>query len=75
MRERDKRLIREIRRACREGRLIQPFAPRDIRDAGVSCAPNTPGTFLPKHCVGNPDGNTELFVRIARGRYVLKQNP
>lgn len=75
MDERDKRLIREIRRACRDGRLIQPFGPRDVRDAGVPCAPATPGTFLPKHRIGNPGGNTELFVRVARGRYVLKQNP
>lgn len=71
MDERD--LIREIRRACREGRLIQPFGPRDVLDAGISCAPTTPGTFLPKHRVDNPGGDTELFVRVARGRYILNE--
>jgi hypothetical protein len=30
------------------------------------------GTFLPKHCVGNPGNNTELFVKISRGLYRLK---
>lgn len=30
------------------------------------------GTFLPKHRVGNPGGNTELFVQVERGLYRLK---
>ena len=68
--ERD--LIREIRRAVREGRLKEPFRAGDIIPAGIGCASSTPGTFLPKHRVGNPGGNSELFVRVAPGEYRLK---
>ena len=64
-------LIQEIRAAVEAGRLKEPFSSKDVIQAGVRCAVSTPGTFLPKHRVGNPCGNTELFVRVARGRYRL----
>jgi len=31
------------------------------------------GTFLPKHRVGNPGGNTPLFIQIGRGLYRLRE--
>lgn len=67
------RLIQEIRAAVRAGRLKEPFSPKDIIEAGVRCAASTPGRFLPKHRVGNRDGNTELFIQVAPGRYKLAQ--
>ena len=65
------RLIQEIRAAVRAGRLKAPFSPKDIKRAGVRCADKTPASFLAKHCVGNPGGNTELFIKVAPGRYKL----
>lgn len=67
------RLIREIRQAVRKGRLHEPFRAGDLIPAGVRCASSTPNTFLSKHCVGNPGGNTELFVRVAPGQYRLEE--
>ena len=61
--------IRRIREAVVAGRLTQPFHAADVNAAlKISFA----GTFLPKHCDGNPGGNTELFVKISRGLYRLK---
>ena len=54
---------------------MQPFSPRDVLEAGVPCAGRTPSTFLPKHRVGNPGGNTELLGRVTRGRYILNNAP
>ena len=65
------RLIEEIRAAVEAGRLKEPFSPADVIQAGVECAASTPGTFLPKHRVGNPGGNTELFIQVVPGRYRL----
>ena len=64
------RLISQIRRAVADGRLREPFGPKDIRPAGIECAKSTPGRFLSKHRVGNGE-TTELFVRVARGQYRL----
>lgn len=72
--KRERSLIREIRRAVCEGRLREPFAAGDIIPAGVRCAKATPRTFLPKHCVGNSGGNSELFIRVAPGKYRLKEH-
>ena len=65
-------LIEEIHAAVEEGRPKEPFSPNDVIRAGVQCDPVTPATFLPKHRVGNPGGNTELFIRVSKGRYKLK---
>ena len=65
------RLIREIWKAVQDGRLAEPFNSANVLEAGVRCAQSTPGTFLPKHRVGNPGGNTELFVRVCKGKYRL----
>jgi hypothetical protein len=61
--------IRRIREAVRHGRLTQPFTPSEIN---VLLGIHWAGTFLPKHRVGNPGGNTELFRQISRGVYRLK---
>jgi hypothetical protein len=61
--------IHKIRELVRVGRVGQPFTADDINDAlGIHWA----GTFLPKHRVGNPGRNSELFVQMERGQYRLK---
>ncbi len=60
--------IREIRAASRDGRLPSILTGREVdRVLKIKYG----GNFLPKHCVGNPSGETELFVRIGWGRYRL----
>jgi hypothetical protein len=61
--------IRGIREAVASGRLPGEFTPAQVnRVLGVTWA----GTFLPKHRVDNPGGNSELFVRIRAGVYRLR---
>jgi hypothetical protein len=63
--------IRRIREAVRKGRLPRQFTPKQVNAAlGIHWA----GVFLPKHRVGNPAGNTELFIQIDRGLYRLKED-
>ncbi len=65
----ERETIRRIRAAVRAGRLREPFTPADVnRILGIDWA----GVFLPKHRVGNPRGETELFIRVGRGRYRLR---
>lgn len=60
--------IQRIRSAVRGGKLADPFKAADVnRLLGIDWA----GTFLPKHCEGNGH-TTELFVRVSRGSYRLK---
>lgn len=63
-------LIRYIREAVRTGKLREPFGRRDLMAIGVR--ESTAGVFTAKHAVGNPGGNSELFVRVAPGLYRLK---
>ncbi len=66
-----KRLALEIHAACRDGRLPLVFGPKEFAQAVPGWAKNTYTAFLPKHRLGNPGGNTELFERVAPGRYKL----
>jgi hypothetical protein len=70
--KREGRFIREIRKAVREGWLKEPFRANDVRLAVPGFADKTYNVFLPKHRIGNPDENTELFVQIKKGLYRLK---
>ena len=65
------RLITDIRRARRLRKLNKRFSPAEVRSEVSGWATATYGTFLPKHRVGNPGGNTELFVRNGDGTYTL----
>lgn len=65
----ERETICRIRQAVREGMLSGQFSPSQVNKVlGIDWA----GVFLPKHRVGNPGGNTELFIQIARGLYRLK---
>jgi hypothetical protein len=60
--------IQRIRRQVRRGRLPRPFRGSDVnRVLGITFG----GNFLPKHRIGNPGRETELFQRIDRGTYEL----
>lgn len=61
--------MKNIREGVRTGRLSAEFTPAQVNAAiGINWA----GTFLPKHRVGNPGNNTELFIRVRKGLYKLK---
>lgn len=65
----ERNTIRKIREAVHAGKVPYEFTPTQVNSAlGITWA----GTFLPKHCVGNPGGNTELFIKIDKGLYKLK---
>ena len=56
--------------AVDNGRLIEPFSPRDFAIACPEFAKITYYTFLPRHIRGN--GKTsELFEKVSYGRYRL----
>jgi hypothetical protein len=56
------RTIRDIKGAVSEGRLPPKFGPSDVnKELGITYA----GIFLPKHRVGNPGSNTELFLEVS----------
>jgi hypothetical protein len=61
--------IRRIRDAVAASRIPKQFKPADVNAA--LCI-DWAGTFLPKHRVGNPGKNSELFVQISKGLYRLK---
>lgn len=63
--------ITEIREAVASGRLTEPFGAADVRAACPRWALKTYGTFLPKHCEGNPGNYGVYFVRVVRGLYRL----
>jgi hypothetical protein len=65
------RLVADIRRARREGRLPERFRPNDLRIACPGWADRTYGVFLPKHRVGNPGNYTLYFVQHPDGTYSL----
>ena len=65
----EKETMRSMREAVKTGVLKQPFRGVDVNRAlGIERG----GNFLAKHCVGNPGGFSERFVRIERGLYRLK---
>ncbi len=65
----ERETISRIRKAVREGGLPEEFTPKEVnRLLRIRWA----GVFLPKHRVGNPRNETELFIRLDRGRYKLK---
>ena len=66
-----RRFISDIRRAVRAGNLRKRFRAADVRRACPGWSERTYSNFLPKHRVGNPGGNTELFVQHEDGSYSL----
>ena len=64
----ERKTIAAIRGAVRKGVLKQPFRRSDV---SLAIGWSRPVAFLPKHRVGNPDDETELFHQLDRGLYEL----
>jgi hypothetical protein len=64
-----KEFASQIYAAVRENRLKEPFGSDDVKYACPGWASRTYSVFLAKHAVGNPGKATELFERVAPGRY------
>ena len=63
-----RRMIASLRQARHKGTLPIEFRASDARDACPRWAASW-GTFLPKHCRGNPGNDSVHFVRVTRGLY------
>jgi hypothetical protein len=63
----------EIYAAVRSGELVQPFSAAMVKRACPGWADRTYHTFLGKHAAGN-GRTTELFIRVRRGFYRLKNS-
>ncbi len=64
----ERKTINNIRAVVGMGKLPREFTPAQVNAAlKITWA----GTFLPKHRIGNPGNNTELFIRIRNGLYKL----
>jgi hypothetical protein len=63
----------EIYAAVRSGRLREPFTAATVKQACPGWADRTYHVFLSKHAEGNGT-TTELFVRVARGAYRIKNS-
>ena len=60
--------------ARQEDRLRPIFGPKEVAVACPGWSKRTYSVFLPKHRVGNPGGDTELFDRVGPGLYrILKE--
>ena len=65
------RVYRAIVEAVKSGDLPEPFSERDFRAACPGLGEGTYNAFLHKHATDNPDGDSELFDRVAPGRFRL----
>ena len=61
----------QIIRAINNGILVEPFARNNFRKACPGLGEGTYNAFLDKHRLGNPGGNSELFEKVAPGRFKL----
>ena len=57
--------------AVKIGTLIEPFTKDDFRKACPNFGEGTYNAFLDKHRLGNPSDNTELFEKVAPGKFKL----
>jgi len=65
----DRETLRRIKQGVSAGTIPTTFKPRDVNAAlKIDWA----GVFLPKHRIGNPGSETELFVQVKRGVYRLR---
>ena len=63
--------VKDIRKARRKGRLPEHFRAADVKKACPGWTGGTYSTFLPKHRLGNPGGNTAYFLWHEPGLYSL----
>jgi hypothetical protein len=67
-----KGLATRIYAAARSGDLAEPFKAAMVKRACPGMKNNTYSSFLSNHAEGNPNANTELFVRVRPGSYRRK---
>jgi hypothetical protein len=60
-----------IVRAVKSKQLKEPFGSKEFRAACPDFGDGTYNAFLHKHRKCNPGGNSELFVRVAPGKFRL----
>jgi len=65
------RVYSRIVEVVRIGQLLEPFGKEEFRQVCPELGEGTHNAFLHKHAMGNPAGNTELFERVAPGRFRL----
>lgn len=63
------RVYRMVVEALRAGLLPEPFGQSDFQHACTGLGKGTYKAFLHKHAKGNPGNNSELFVRVRRGKF------
>lgn len=62
-------VYRCIVRAIKSGTIKEPFTVSDFQSACPGFGRGTYRAFLYKHCIGNPGKNTELFEKVAPGKF------
>ena len=70
---RNSRIYNSIRNCVSNGYLKEPFRVSDVNKCCNGILKRSP-SFLSKHRVGNPGGNTEYFFRVRIGMYKLISN-
>ena len=55
--------------AIKNGSPKEPFDKKDFESACPGFGDGTYNAFLDKHSKGNPGGNSELFERVAPGKF------
>lgn len=63
------RVYEAIVRAVKNQSLNEPFSRDDFRLSCPGFGKGTYNAFLDKHVVGNVGGNSELFLRVAVGKF------
>jgi hypothetical protein len=63
------KVYKAIVEAIRSDRLREPFSKNDFKEECHGFGQGTYNAFLPKHRVGNPGGNSELFERVSPGSF------
>ena len=58
-----------IVKAIKKRKLKEPFGSKEFRIACPGFADGTYNAFLYKHRKGNPGGNSELFKKVASGKF------
>lgn len=64
------RIYNSIKKCIPNSHLKEPFRVSDVNKCCNGLLKRSP-SFLSKHRVGNPGGNTEYFVRVGIGLYKL----
>lgn len=60
-----------IVKAVKSDKLREPFTKIDFAKTCPNFGEGTYVAFLDKHRVGNPGGNSELFEKVAPGKFKL----